>query len=73
MTIDLQTIVIVFFAGYVASLFLIRLIILARRRQPAATVAWILALIVFPYLGALLYLVFGINRVERRAARIEAA
>lgn len=59
--------------GYVVTLLLIRWVVLSRRRHPAATVAWILAIIILPYLGGLLYLVFGINRVERRAARIEAA
>ncbi|MBX3440471.1 MAG: cardiolipin synthase [Planctomycetaceae bacterium] len=59
--------------GYLVTLLLIRWVVLTQRRHPAATVAWILAIILLPYLGGLLYLFFGINRVERRAARIEAA
>ncbi len=59
--------------GYLVTLLLIRWVILTRRRQPAATIAWILAIVMLPYVGGLLYLFFGINRVERRAQKIEAA
>ncbi len=59
--------------GYLVTLLLIRWVVLARRRQPAATVAWILAIVLLPYVGGLLYLFFGINHVERRAAKIAAA
>ncbi len=60
-------------AAYFVTLLLIRMVILTRRRQPAATVAWILSIVMLPYVGGLLYLIFGINRVERRARIIEAA
>ncbi|MCA9108652.1 MAG: cardiolipin synthase [Planctomycetaceae bacterium] len=59
--------------GYLVTLLLIRWVILSRRRQPAATIAWILAIVMLPYVGGMLYLVFGINRVDRRARKIEAA
>jgi cardiolipin synthase len=71
MTIDLPATVIL--GGYLLSLLSIRWVVLARRRHPASTVAWILAIVVLPYVGGVLYLFFGINRVERRAARFEAA
>jgi cardiolipin synthase len=54
--------------GYAATLLLVRWVILTRRKQPAATVAWILAIILLPIVGAVLFLFFGINRVERRKA-----
>lgn len=59
--------------AYMVTLLLIRMVILTRRRQPASTIAWILAIVMLPYLGGLLYLIFGINRVERRAKVIEDA
>jgi cardiolipin synthase A/B len=61
----------VFFYGL--TLILIRWVILTRRRQPASTVAWMLAIILIPYVGGLLFLFFGINRVERRKTRRRAA
>ncbi len=70
--VDLRT-AISFVAGYLVTLLLIRMVILTRRRQPAATIAWILAIVMLPYVGGLLYLIFGVNRVERRAQKIAAA
>ncbi|OAI54492.1 hypothetical protein AYO47_10010, partial [Planctomyces sp. SCGC AG-212-M04] len=58
---------------YGLTLVLIRWVILTRRRQPASTVAWILAIVLIPYVGGLLFLFFGINRVERRKMRRRAA
>ena len=55
--------------GYFVTLLLIRWVILARKRQPISTVAWVLAIVLLPYVGGLLFLFFGINRVERRKAR----
>lgn len=59
--------------GYLVTLLLIRWVLLTRRRQPAASVAWILAIVALPYLGGVLYLFFGINRVQRRKATKQAA
>lgn len=53
--------------GYALTLLLIPAVLLNRRKQPAATIAWIMAIIILPYFGAILFLFFGINRVERRA------
>ena len=39
-------------------------------RQDAAAPAWILVVVLSPFLGSLLYLIFGINRVVRRARRL---
>jgi cardiolipin synthase A/B len=49
-------------------------VILARRRDPSATLAWILFIVVAPFLGAVLYVVLGrtrMRRVARRSSRAE--
>lgn len=58
---------------HLATLWLIRWVLLTRKRQPAASVAWILAIILLPILGGVLFLFFGVNRVERRKAGKAAA
>ena len=50
--------------GYLLSLVLIRWVLIAKNRQPVSSVAWIMAIITLPYLGGLLFLLFGINRVD---------
>lgn len=60
-------------AGYLLTLALIPVVLLARPKQPVSTVAWIMAIVNLPFVGPLLFLVFGINRVERRAARKQQA
>lgn len=52
--------------AYLSTLLLIRWVLLSRSRTPAASVAWILAILFLPILGGVLFIVFGINRVERR-------
>ena len=47
-------------------LLLIRWVLLSPGRQPQSSVAWILTIAFVPYLGALLYLVFGVDRITRR-------
>lgn len=49
------------------------LILLKKKPWPTSTVAWIMAVVTLPYFGALLYVVFGINRVERRVTQRQAA
>ncbi len=41
-----------------------------RRRNPHAALYWLLVAWVFPLVGPFLYYFFGINRVQRRAARL---
>ncbi|HID22167.1 MAG TPA: cardiolipin synthase, partial [Planctomycetaceae bacterium] len=60
--------ILIFIAGYVLSLLLIPVAVLLKK-HPTATVAWILTILMLPYLGALLFVVFGINRVERQMQR----
>lgn len=40
--------------------------ILAQRRPPVSTLAWILALLLLPYIGGVIYLFFGPRRLQRR-------
>ncbi len=71
------------FFGFSLSVFLYLLVIFAaiftlaalihallRARQPQAALGWVIAIIFIPYLGALAYLIFGVNRVDSRAARL---
>jgi cardiolipin synthase len=53
--------------AYILSLSLLRWVLLLKKREPTSSVAWILLIVVLPVLGGLLFLVFGINRVERKA------
>ncbi len=41
-------------------------ILLRHQRNPATAVAWLMTVIFIPYIGALLFVVFGVNRVRRR-------
>src|SRR5215831_21359100 len=50
------------------ALALIPLVIL-RRKEPSSTIAWILTLLFLPALGALLFLLFGRDRVRWPARR----
>lgn len=53
--------------GYLLTFLLIPWVLLTRKRNSVSTVAWIMAIIVLPYVGCMLFIIFGINRVERRA------
>ncbi len=46
--------------------------VLERKRDPGAAIAWIGLAWLSPVFGALLYVLFGINRVRRRARRLRA-
>jgi cardiolipin synthase A/B len=52
--------------AYFLSLPLIVVVLLTKPRQPVSTVAWILVILMMPLIGAVLFLVFGINRVQSR-------
>src|SRR6266851_110518 len=54
--------------GYLLTLLLVPYAFFQKRKQPVSTLAWITAIVTLPYLGSLLFLLIGINRVERRAA-----
>jgi cardiolipin synthase len=53
--------------GYVLPVVLVPIVLLQRKPYPVSTVAWLLAIFSLPIVGALLFLLFGINRVDRRA------
>jgi cardiolipin synthase len=55
--------------GYLLTLLLVPWVFLQRNKRPVSTLAWIMAILLLPYVGGLLFLVFGVNRVERRATR----
>jgi cardiolipin synthase len=40
------------------------------KRDPRSAVGWIGIIVVFPFFGALLYLLLGINRIQRRASSL---
>jgi cardiolipin synthase A/B len=58
--------------GYLCTYGLVPVVLLKKKEWPASTVAWVMAIIMLPYIGALLFLVFGINRVEQRVRRRRA-
>ncbi|HEY0983080.1 MULTISPECIES: cardiolipin synthase [unclassified Schlesneria] len=59
--------------GYVLTLTLLPVVLLTKKKQPVSTVAWMMTIITMPYVGAFLFVVFGINQVERRLRRKQAA
>lgn len=60
--------------GYLLTLTLLPVVLLTKKQNSASTVAWIMAILMMPIFGAVLFLVFGINRVDRRLrSRQEAA
>lgn len=52
--------------GYLATLVLIRWVLLTKKRNPTSSVAWILTIVMLPIFGGVLFLLFGVNKVERR-------
>lgn len=68
---SLSTVLIV--QGYLLTLLLVPFVLLQSRKAPVSKLAWIMLIVVLPYLGSVLFLVFGINRVERRATLRQAA
>jgi cardiolipin synthase A/B len=43
--------------------------IILQKREPAATLSWILSLVLIPYLGFFIYYVFGPHRIKRQRLR----
>ena len=56
------------FFGYALTVALVPVVLLSKKRQPVSSVAWMLAIVLVPIGGALLFLLFGLNRIERRSA-----
>jgi len=61
-------------AGYLLALLTILRIVL-QRREPTATLAWVLGIILLPYLGVVFYVLVGRRRLNRRVRqrRVRAA
>ena len=51
---------------FVVNVFFAITIVFVERKNPTRAVAWILALLLLPFLGFFLYLVFGQNYRERK-------
>lgn len=64
-----QWIVILF--GYLLA-FLTSVRIVLQRREPTATLAWVLAVVLIPYVGMMIYLLIGRRRLNRQIRRRRA-
>ncbi len=56
-------------AGWAVYLVWLSLWIVLQKRDPAATLSWLVCLAALPYLGFLIYYVFGPQRLRRQRAR----
>lgn len=52
--------------GYLLTLLLIPSLLLNKRKSSVSVVAWCMTIVLMPLIGSLFYLLFGINRVDRR-------
>ncbi len=52
--------------GYILTWLLIPGLLMNRRKPAASVVAWSLSIMLMPLIGSLLFLLLGLNRVERR-------
>ncbi|MGQ9588753.1 MAG: cardiolipin synthase [Planctomycetota bacterium] len=55
--------------GYAAAVVVLLVTVFYRKREPAEKLAWSLAIVFLPFLGALLFVVFGLASVPRRVRR----
>ena len=56
-------------AGWAFYLFGLGLWIVLQKREPVATISWLFSLAALPYLGFLVYLVFGPQKLKRHRLR----
>jgi cardiolipin synthase len=56
-------------AGWIAYLVLLGGWIILQKREPVATLSWLMGLALLPYLGFLVYHVFGPQRIQRQTLR----
>ena len=54
--------------GFLLAVFLIARL-MSEKRQPGNTMAWLLVIVLIPYLGVPLYLIFGGRKLRRLVAR----
>lgn len=64
--------VFLFVDGYLLTLLLIPYVLL-QKKQSVSKLAWSMVIVALPYIGGLLFLLFGINRVARRAELKQAS
>jgi len=57
------------YAGWVVYLVLLGAWIVLQKREPVATLSWLLALALLPYIGFLVYHLLGPQRIERQRLR----
>ena len=55
--------------GWIAYLVGLGVWIVLQKREPVATLSWLLALALLPYLGYLVYFLFGPQKVSRQRLR----
>jgi cardiolipin synthase len=65
--------IVLLLAGWLAYLVVLSGWIVLQRSEPVATLGWIMALAFLPYLGFLIYYVFGPQRIDRSRRRRVAA
>ncbi|MGY0560518.1 cardiolipin synthase [Luteimonas sp. A277] len=65
--------VLVLVFGWLAYLLLLGGWIILQKREPVATLSWLLGLALLPYLGFLIYHVFGPQRIRRHQLRRETS
>lgn len=54
------------FAGHMLLVIVAGSLLLRHQRAPVSAVAWLMSIVFLPYLGAVLFWFFGMNRVKRR-------
>jgi len=62
----------ILFAAYLVWVLVIGLGLVLQRRSPAATLGWLFALLAMPYIGVLVWVLFGPRRLRRRRLRYAA-
>lgn len=55
--------------GWAAYLALLGIIIALQKREPVATLSWLVSLAALPYLGFLIYQIFGPQKIQRQTLR----
>ena len=56
-------------AGWIAYLFALGIYIVLQKREPAATLSWLVSLAALPYIGFAIYYFFGPQKISRHRAR----
>ncbi|MBL8260576.1 MAG: cardiolipin synthase [Candidatus Competibacteraceae bacterium] len=73
MDVDALNLATVLSLGWLLWLVIMGVGLILERRSPTATLAWLLALLFMPYIGAVIYFLFGPRRLRRRRLRYSRA